>query len=811
MATVTDAGSNNTASGTGFTITLPLGAPSNGDVLVACFNISQFGAARDLTLPAGFTVLDNVPNADCRVVTIWGVVGSGGLAAAASYTFAFTGTAQSHSGVLHRITGAAGTIANHTAANTQSPSLTASNTGDLPLAYGIQNNGSGNGNNTNSISTSGWTTDRNEVPSFHATVGGHGPATTSGVNVAPTVSWGGTIQNPMSAIVVVTTAPGGAFAKTLLVQADLSGTAFGGAPTWTDITRFVRLVDGIGITSGRQDVLSSIAPSTLSLVLDNSHVTGDPTAPNGGRFTPGLSTSPWSGRILPGVRFRVTETVNGTDYPLFDGYANDWTAAYDTDGAFTTCAVNCVDILGWMGTLQPLRSIYDETVLAGSPTLFFPLRDPAGSSTAAAATSNTAPLLVTQYGTGGTLTFTGADDGVTLANSGLSGLVLEGPANEKLNAGAGVSEIWFKSTDGATQTMLSVDGFAFLGLNSGFVTCPVTGIQSANTYTDGQWHQVKLTINEGVGSHSTLTIDGTDTVIGGGYAVALGSRTRVLRIGGDGGNFFHGSLRWASRQSTATATLTAGTTGFAGESTDAHITRLLSFRANLGSVLDVGRGTVGVHNIAGQTLQQALLDTAKAEGGVVYADGQGRIVFLNRAHLFNPAVTVTLDAAADILPDYQARIDVQQLANDATVSWPGGGPGRITDATSETQNGVRAISDTYIVNSIRDATDAAGWLVANQKDAKVRAPTLTADILTQPVGATAQAVMARRPLDRTVLSNLPSTAPPTDVLIQGRQITISKDAFAVSFYTSALPRATLRADGSPSANTKLDNGLVIPW
>jgi hypothetical protein len=75
----------------------------------------------------------------------------------------------------------------------------------------------------------------------------------------------------------------------------------------------------------------------------------------------------------------------------------------------------------------------------------------------------------------------------------------------------------------------------------------------------------------------------------------------------------------------------------------------------------------------------------------------------------------------------------------------------------------------------------------------------------------AQAILARQPFDRVALSNLPAWAPPADVLVQGRSVHINAEDFTVSFFTSPLPRKTLRADAVASANTKLDSGLVIAW
>src|SRR5256885_2228649 len=109
-------------------------------------------------------------------------------------------------------------------------------------------------------------------------------------------------------------------AFTIKLEADFSGAAFPvSAPTWTDITRFMRSTPTI--TKIKQDELTTVSPTTMSgVILDNADLPGDPTAPNAGRFTPGLSTSPWTGKILPDVRIRYSITVGGTTYVRFDGY-----------------------------------------------------------------------------------------------------------------------------------------------------------------------------------------------------------------------------------------------------------------------------------------------------------------------------------------------------------------------------------------------------------------------------------------------------------------------------------------------------------
>lgn len=88
--------------------------------------------------------------------------------------------------------------------------------------------------------------------------------------------------------------------------------------TWTDVSSFVELHEGIAITFGRTDERATCDANSLSLTLDNSD----------GRFTAGLASSPYYPNVKIGRPIRVTAAQVGgpsVSNPTFDVNVSGWT------------------------------------------------------------------------------------------------------------------------------------------------------------------------------------------------------------------------------------------------------------------------------------------------------------------------------------------------------------------------------------------------------------------------------------------------------------------------------------------------------
>lgn len=637
------------------------------------------------------------------------------------------------------------------------------------------------------------------------------------------------------------------------VLADFSGTAKGAAPSWTDITAYVLIGQGgtpIKVTWGTSDEESDPQPRQCTLTLDN----------NDGRFTPD-SSAPVYTNVDTDVRIRVYMTVAATQYYRFDGYVTDWDAGYDGAGPMAVVDVTATDITAWMGEATPLRSLVLEEMLLDTPTALYPLDEAAGTSSAGDVTAQQPAAVVTnsKYGVG-TLTFgaettlLGAAGGVAMSSpdSGTTTTAARASYLSVPNAlpasGAFSLELWFQGPTahpaagglyllmcpaaagaaggpGEIFAFIKTDGQVAWGLRGNPLSSILNGTTSVDV-CDGKWHQLVITVDAS-GTSATLYIDGVSQVVATagsdilwsnpGLPISLGVATNynTTSLPLNGAVALHAQYDTALTGGRVAAHYTAGATAFAGEGTGARVSRLLSYRPNTGSVIDTGSGTIGVQDTAGVTLAAALLDVATAEGGYLYVDGQGRVVFLQRSHLYDPTASLTLDSSQDqVDASLRFRKDTQNVVNDVTYSRPAGAAQRVTDATSVAKYGPRTKNDTLLVNSDRDALDAAGWRVANGKTSKTRTPEVDVDLLSEPSNTQLAAVLNAAPWTVAQITNLPAATAPTTTLqqlVEGGQETIDIGAWDIGFYTAPLPRRTLRADATASTYTKLDSGLAIAW
>ena len=613
------------------------------------------------------------------------------------------------------------------------------------------------------------------------------------------------------------------FPITYTLKMDLSGTVFGGTPTWTDVTAYMLPFKQPGqISDGRQDESSDVNPGQFTFCLDNRD----------SRFTPGNAGSPYYPHVKAGVRVRLEITVNATTIEYFDGYVDSFDTYLDSDRAWGLCDVTATDLLGRLGKTVPLRSILAEEMLKSSPQAYVPMTEtvslwnttqvalplvtPASWATGTDHTTST----LSSYSFGGTGPHGDLSGALTIADySPSDGIVYEiTPAvasRPVLGATAYCAAVWFKNPVGVAgrPLVLLTTANEAMGVDVSSPGAPAvvkafvgstlsTGTGGAFTY--GTYHFIAVQVTAtGTGPYTvsvSVYIDGSllettsasltsktiSQIMIGGQLISGASTTMMP------GNYAHFAT-WTSPPSWSTL-YNAGFSGFSGEGTPTHLARLLGYRSTA-SVVTSGTysGTVGLHDIAGQSVQQVLFDTAHVEAAPLYADGQGRIVMLNRGQMTSPSTAVTLDGHdGDIQASLRVRSDDQYLVNDYQVTPASGNVQRVQDVTSQGAYGYYSNSLSAPFSSDSDALTVAQNVVTSLKDPQVGASQLDVDLfaVVKHNPALVASLLSVRTGQVAALTNLPAPFGGVTVMVQGRQLAFTTSSALLTVFTTGTGAGT---------------------
>lgn len=609
------------------------------------------------------------------------------------------------------------------------------------------------------------------------------------------------------------------------------GVPFGTEPTegeWVDVTEHVRGASPMTFRWGRQGWSGPIA-SSLSLQLKNP--TGD--------FTPANTDSIYYPNVRHGTRVRLsvdvtipaggllftnngdgtatvtgptgfafdrgngtvlfllgafvangdgTATYTGSDetvtVDLFDGPIYSWRAAWE-DGVYGAASIEAADVLGRLGATTPLEAMLYEEIQkdlgTGNTGTFYPFND-AGPTFGDI--RNVLPPLTAYAGSGAPdvayQTVTGCAD-QSVVGVGLGGFFsYVGGVGFGFSGGEAAYLFFATSFTGYAAGLLNdSDDDLYVGIDvNGYAT---DGTTSGPFVADGAVHL--LVIVDGDGWY----IDGVK------YGGDIGIDT-VNAIGFNfvGTLFCFGVFYTPPSISRFNEYLQCARTNFAGEATDRHMERLLGYRLNLGSDLDSGLGRIGVHPTDGVSLQQALYDTAQAEGSVVFANGQGRVRFRSRAAMFDTAPVWILDGSArQIAPSTTFEDTTERVVNRAVVSRVGGGASQVyQDDASIAADGVYEYPDglSLLVDTDAAALACAKWRVQVGTQEQTAATQLDVNLYTMPNANVALALLQLQPLDVVRLDHTSDTAPTTEeFMVQGGSLTLGANGLDVSMFTTVVP------------------------
>jgi hypothetical protein len=126
--------------------------------------------------------------------------------------------------------------------------------------------------------------------------------------------------------------------------------------------------------------------------------------------------------------------------------------------------------------------------------------------------------------------------------------------------------------------------------------------------------------------------------------------------------------------------------------------------------------------VAGTNALQAFQDSASAANGLVFADGQSRLVYQNRRHSFNRWNIITFAESTDSAPEVGLTftVDDTNIYNDVRGDRPFGSQIRLVDDESKAAFGRKTFSFSIPVTTHEELLNAVSWISTRYREAVIR-------------------------------------------------------------------------------------------
>lgn len=180
-----------------------------------------------------------------------------------------------------------------------------------------------------------------------------------------------------------------------------------------------------------------------------------------------------------------------------------------------------------------------------------------------------------------------------------------------------------------------------------------------------------------------------------------------------------------------------GGTVYYGDSETTRIRRVLDW-ADVpypSRLVDDSVTTLQGIEVAGSNALDALQETAEAAFGLVFADGQTRVVYRNRSHAYNRFTSITLGETLQSGPDveFEFSTDNTWVFNDIRGSRPFGGTIRIQDPLSRAKYGRKVYAFSLPITDATELRNAVTWMLARYGIARPRVSSVTFSAINSPL------------------------------------------------------------------------------
>jgi len=289
-----------------------------------------------------------------------------------------------------------------------------------------------------------------------------------------------------------------------------------------------------------------------------------------------------------------------------------------------------------------------------------------------------------------------------------------------------------------TATGAIVVAFLNEATNTGTSVGQWTDPSPAGYGTDNQWHHFALRVMSNKTTYAVF-LDGVK-LVEQNTTVALNWKPGFLTFGaqyspavGNWGSYIWN--KWFSYFAVYQKPLTdnrifehftagSGGTVYYGDDEVTRLTRI----ADWAEVPDQSREfeyavtTLQGIQVDGTNALTGFQDTAASAGGLVFADGQSRLVYHNRRHRYNRWNVVTLGESLQSAPEVGVTftIDDENIYNDIRGDRPFGATVRVTDDVSKAAHGRKTFTFTLSVTTHEELQNAVAWLAAQYRYPRVR-------------------------------------------------------------------------------------------
>lgn len=255
---------------------------------------------------------------------------------------------------------------------------------------------------------------------------------------------------------------------------------------------------------------------------------------------------------------------------------------------------------------------------------------------------------------------------------------------------------------------------------------------------DNQWHHVAIRLGTNKIAWS-LFLDGA-LYASGNASAAINWNPGILTFGaqyapqvGDFGSFIWD--KWLAYPAAFNYPLTdnrifehytagSGGTVYYGDDEVTRLTRIAEWAEVPYQSRDFESALVNLQGIQvdGANALTSFQDTATAAGGLIFADGQSRLIYHNRRHRYNRWSVATLAESTDSAPEYGVTftIDDSRIFNDVRGDRPFGSTVRLVDDISKSAYGRKTYSFSIPVTTHEELQNAVAWVAAQYRDAVVR-------------------------------------------------------------------------------------------